>query len=83
MQYVWSLITLVSSVFSFSAVYQWIDLTSLFILIVFWAPKYFILNVLKRSLILEYGPTGGRQSWRRIVAYTKYNFTCRVGPTAF
>jgi hypothetical protein len=23
------------------------------------APKYFILNVLKRSLILAYGPTGG------------------------
>jgi hypothetical protein len=27
-------------------------------------PKYFILNVLKRSLILAYGPTGGWQSWR-------------------
>jgi hypothetical protein len=25
------------------------------------APKYFILNVLKRSLILAYGPTGGGQ----------------------
>jgi hypothetical protein len=23
------------------------------------APKYFIMNVLKRSLILAYGPTGG------------------------
>jgi energy-coupling factor transporter transmembrane protein EcfT len=64
MQYVWSLITLVSLVFSFSAVYQWIRLTSLFILIVFWAqkaPKYFILNVLKHSSILAYGPTGGGQ----------------------
>jgi hypothetical protein len=26
------------------------------------APKYFILNVLKHSLILSYGPTGG---WQR------------------
>jgi hypothetical protein len=42
MQYVWPLITLVSLVFSFSAVYQWIRLTS-----------RFILNVLKRSLILD------------------------------
>jgi hypothetical protein len=25
------------------------------------APKYFNLNVLKRSLIPAYGPTGGRQ----------------------
>jgi hypothetical protein len=25
------------------------------------APKYFILNALKHSLILAYGPTGGRQ----------------------
>jgi hypothetical protein len=82
MQYVWSLITLVSLVFFFSAVYQWIRLTSLFILIVFWAQKYSILNVLKRSLILAYGPTGGWQSWRRMWR-TKYNFTCRVGPTAF
>ena len=32
------------------------------------APKYFILNVLKRSLILAYGPTGG---------VSVYNFTCR------
>jgi hypothetical protein len=39
MQYVWSLITLVSLAFSFSAVYQWIRLTSLFILIIFWAQK--------------------------------------------
>jgi hypothetical protein len=39
MQYVWSLITLISLVFYFSAVYQWIRLTSLFILIVFWAQK--------------------------------------------
>jgi hypothetical protein len=51
MQYVWSLITMVSSVFSFSAVHQWIRLTSLFInhfdnILIPKAPKYFILNVL-------------------------------------
>jgi hypothetical protein len=48
MQYVWSLITLVSLVFSFSAVYQWIRLTSLFILSPK-AQKYFILNVLIKA----------------------------------
>ena len=35
MQYVCSLITFVSLVFSFSAVYEWIRLTFIFILIVF------------------------------------------------
>jgi hypothetical protein len=52
MQYVWSLISLVSSVFSFSAIYQWIRLTFLFIL----SQNYFILNVLKcnfRPIISE------------------------------
>jgi hypothetical protein len=37
MQYVWSFITFVLLVFSFSVVYQWIRLTSFLILIVFWA----------------------------------------------
>jgi hypothetical protein len=58
MQYVWSLITLVSLVFPFLAVHQWIRLTSLFILIVLWAQKYYILNVFKRSLILAGGNAG-------------------------
>jgi hypothetical protein len=62
MQCVWSLITLVSLVFSFSAVYQWIRLTSLFIS----SPKdptYFLLNVLKRSF-------GGRQ--KNVSSVTRY-----------
>jgi hypothetical protein len=43
------LITLVSLVFSFSVVYQWIRLTSLFILIVFWveSPKIFYFERFK------------------------------------
>jgi hypothetical protein len=54
MQYVWSLIGLVSLVFSFSAVYRWIRLTSLFIL-TRKAQKYFILNVLIK---VQFNPSG-------------------------
>jgi hypothetical protein len=55
MQYVWSLIILVSLVFSFSAVYQWIRLTSLFILIVLYfepkSPKIFYFERFKAQFI--------------------------------
>jgi hypothetical protein len=82
MQYVWSLITLVSLVFSFSAVYQWAMDSSHFSLyfdsiLSPKAPKYFILKVLKHSLILAYRPTGG---WQRTASdlstmqFRKYNF---------
>jgi hypothetical protein len=45
------------------------------------APKYFILNVLKRSLILAYGPTGGWQY--SFEECSVLNITLLVGPTAF
>ena len=74
MQYVWPLITLVSLVFSFSAVYQWAVDSSHFSLhfdsiLSPKAPKYFILNVLKRSLILDQLAADSFEEECRIVAY--------------
>jgi hypothetical protein len=63
-QYVWSLITLVSLVFSFSAVYQWIRLTSLFTLIVFWAQKP--QNIYFERFKAQFNPSV-RTNWRLTV----------------
>jgi hypothetical protein len=78
MQCVWSLITLVSLVFSSSAVYQWIRLTSLFILIVFWARK--TQNIFfwgfKAQFIKSLRMDQLAADRRTNLKCTKYNFTC-------
>jgi hypothetical protein len=70
MQYVWSLITLVSLVFSFSAVYQWIRLISLFILIVFWEQKQQNILFCTDQLAAE--------SLEECSVLNILNFTCRT-----
>jgi hypothetical protein len=79
MQYVWSLNNFGIVGFLFSAVYQYIRLTFLFIL----SQKNFILKALKRSfdpkVRTNWRPTGECRQCRVLL----YNFTCWLVPVVF